>query len=194
MWDERYAKAEFAYGTEPNDFLRDMADRLPQGRVLCLAEGQGRNAVFLAGRGHRVTAVDGSAVGLARAQELAASRGVEIRTLHADLADHDFGKDWDAIVCIFGHFPPALRLHVLRSAVQALRPGGALLMEVYSKAQLGRDTGGPQVADMLYDLGELHRELADLHLEIASEQEREVHEGPHHKGLACTIQILGFKR
>lgn len=187
MWDERYAKEEYAYGTEPNDFLRDMADRLPQGRVLCLAEGQGRNAVFLAGRGHEVTAVDGSAVGLARAQELAASRGVELRTVHADLSDHDFGTGWDAVVCIFGHFPPALRQHVLRSAVAALRPGGGLLMEVYSTGQLGRGTGGPPVAEMLYDLEEMRRELAGLDLEIARETEREVHEGPHHSGLACTI-------
>lgn len=193
MWDQRYAAADFAYGTEPNDFLREMADRLPRGRILCLAEGQGRNAVFLAGRGDQVTAVDSSAVGLARAQELASSRGVEIRTVHADLADHELGEGWDAIVCIFGHFPPALRADVLRRSVRSLRPGGAFLMEAYSTEQLGRSTGGPQVRDLLYDLEEVKADLAGLDLEIARQVEREVHEGAHHSGPASTLQILGIR-
>lgn len=193
MWDERYSKPEFAYGTEPNDFLRENAGRLPPGRVLCLAEGQGRNAVFLAGLGHEVTAVDGSAVGLARAQELAESRGVQVRTVQADLADYDLGTGWDAIVTIFGHLPPDLRTDVFLRVVQALRPGGAFLMEAYSKAQLGRGTGGPPVADLLYDLEEVRRDLAGLDLAIAVQVEREVHEGPHHSGLASTVQILGFR-
>lgn len=194
MWDERYSNHEFVYGTEPNDFLREEVDRLPRGRILCLAEGQGRNAVFLAGRGDQVTAVDGSAVGLARAEELAESRGVSLHTVHADLSDYDPGTGWDAVVCIFGHFPPALRTRVLRGAVQALRPGGALLMEVYSTEQLGRGTGGPPVVDLLYDLEEMRTDLEGLDLEIARETERDVQEGAFHGGLSATIQILGYKR
>lgn len=194
MWDQRYAEEGYAYGTEPNDFLREQADRLPPGRVLCLAEGQGRNAVFLAARGHVVTAVDASEVGLAVAADLAAERGVPLDTVQADLSTHEFGSGWDAVVMIFGHFPPEVRARVLREAVEALRPGGALLMEVYPKAQLGRGTGGPPVAEMLYDPEEVRAALRGLEFAVFQEVEREVHEGRFHSGLACVLQVLGFRR
>ena len=86
MWDERYQGEDFVYGTEPNDFLRSQIDNLLPGRILCLAEGEGRNAVFLAEQGFTVTGVDQSSVGLAKAERLAAQRGVRIETLVADLA------------------------------------------------------------------------------------------------------------
>src|SRR5512147_3005516 len=87
FWEERYAEVPLAYGSEPNDFVREVADRIPPGRVLCLGEGQGRNAVFLAQRGHEVTAMDQSRVGLGRAEALAAERGVKLTTIAADLAE-----------------------------------------------------------------------------------------------------------
>jgi SAM-dependent methyltransferase len=98
MWNERYAEAFASYGTEPNDFLKQVAERIPSGPVLCLAEGEGRNAVFLAQRGHDVTAVDLSEVGLANAARLAAERGVSIRTVVANLDDYDLGAGrWSAM-------------------------------------------------------------------------------------------------
>jgi 2-polyprenyl-3-methyl-5-hydroxy-6-metoxy-1,4-benzoquinol methylase len=113
MWDQRYGGEEYAYGTAPNEFLVAMAPRLPMGRVLCLGEGEGRNAVWLAGRGYEVTAVDASRVGLEKAERLAAERGVTITTVHADLAKHDIDPDaWDGILSIFCHLPPALRADV----------------------------------------------------------------------------------
>ena len=87
MWDERYASEDYAYGTEPNDFLREVAPRLPVGKTLCLGEGEGRNAVFLAGLGHRVTALDGSRVGLEKARRLAADRGVAIVLISSDMEE-----------------------------------------------------------------------------------------------------------
>lgn len=86
-WDERYSEPGFAYGTAPNDFLVSVADRIPQGKILSLAEGEGRNAVYLALRGFQVTGVDGSEVGLRKARALATERGVRINTIHADLSD-----------------------------------------------------------------------------------------------------------
>lgn len=86
MWNKRYSGESYAYGTEPNDFLREQADHLPAGDTLCRGEGEGRNAVFLAGLGHNVTALDASAAGLAKARKLAAQCGVKIEALHADLA------------------------------------------------------------------------------------------------------------
>ena len=101
MWDQRYSNETYAYGTEPNDFLLAMYNKLPTGKVLCLAEGEGRNAVWLAEQGLEVTAVDSSEVGLQKAKKLAKTRGVKINTVHADLADFKIKPNhWD-LLCRF---------------------------------------------------------------------------------------------
>ena len=114
-WDDRYQGDDYVYGTAANEFLSSQVDRLPTGRILCLAEGEGRNAVFLAEQGFIVTAVDQSSVGLDKARRLAAERGVEIQTVVADLADFRIESGaWDGIVSIFAHMPPVPRRHVPR--------------------------------------------------------------------------------
>jgi SAM-dependent methyltransferase len=193
VWDERYA-AGWAYGTEPNDFLRSVALRIPAGPVLCLAEGQGRNAVFLAEQGHAVTAVDQSAVGLARAAELAASRGVSITTTVADLQDFVIAPGaWQGIVSVFAHVPSALRRRVHAAVVAGLAPGGVFVLEAYAPEQLGFGTGGPRDPDLLMPLSALREELQGLTLEIAEACEREVVEGAHHTGVASVVRIVGVK-
>jgi len=190
-WDERYADAEFAYGTEPSAFLSEVAAKIPAGPVLCLAEGQGRNAVFLAQRGHAVTALDQSSVGLARAAELAKSRGVTIATVVADLAEYPIEPGaWSGIISIWAHLPRAVRAAVHRGVVAGLRPGGVFVLEAYTPAQIGRGTGGPSNPDVLPTLAELRSELAGLDLEIAREKEREVREGPYHQGMSAVVQVL----
>jgi SAM-dependent methyltransferase len=190
MWDERYRQDGFAFGTEPNDFLSDTADRLPAGDVLCLGEGEGRNAVFLAERGYCVTAVDASSVGLDKTRRLAASRGVEVETVAADLEDYQLGVDrWDGIVSIFCHLPPNLRRRVHGGLAAALRPGGVFVMEAYTPAQLELGTGGPPVAELLYNPTEVFRELEGLELVIARELTREVQEGRYHNGPSAVMQI-----
>lgn len=120
MWNERYAQPFTSYGTEPNDYLREVADRIPEGPVLCLAEGEGRNAVYLAGRGHSVTAVDLSEVGLANARDLATRHGVRIETVVADITELDMGeRRWSGIVSIWGHLPSALRPGVHAACARA---------------------------------------------------------------------------
>ena len=193
MWDQRYGQDGWAYGTEPNDFLRSVADRVPPGPVLCLAEGQGRNAVFMAGRGHRVVCVDSSAVGMARAAELAASRGLALETHVADLGDFDLGSGWSGIIAIFAHFPESLRLRVHRGVVQALAPGGVFILEAYAPGQIELGTGGPPVPELLYDLEMLRQDLAGLELLHAEALGREVVEGRYHTGPARVVQVLGRK-
>ena len=128
-WDERYAEPDFAYGDAPNDFLRAHGSTL-RGPVLCLAEGQGRNAVFLATLGLEVTAVDQSAVGLACAEQLAARNCVAIQTAVADLGGYDLGEErWGAIVSIFAHVPAAVRKALHGRIASALKPGGLFLLE-----------------------------------------------------------------
>lgn len=191
MWDQRYAGEEYVYGTEPNDFLAEQVAGLPPGRVLCLAEGEGRNAVWLAGQGHAVRAVDASAVGLQKAQRLAATKGVTITTEVADLADYVIPEaGFDLIVSIFCHLPPVLRKRLYRQVVQGLKPGGLLVLEAYTPQQLGRGTGGPPVPELLYDLGDLREELAGLTLLHTVETEREIHEGHLHNGVGAVVQVV----
>lgn len=193
FWDHRYASADgYVFGTEPNDFLRGAARWIPaRGRVLCLGEGEGRNAVFLARRGHEVVAVDQSAAGLRKAAALAARHEVAIGTEVADLAEFAIAPDaWDAVVCVFLHLPPPLRQRVHRAAVAGLRPGGVFILESYGPAQLGRSTGGPQDAALLPGLAELKPACDGLELLAARELEREVVEGTGHTGAAAVVQLL----
>jgi len=194
MWDQRYGTEEYAYGTEPNDFLRTLAPRLPVGRTLCLGEGEGRNGVYLAGLGHDVTALDGSAVGLEKARRLAEAKGVAIRTLHTDLAQYTIAPaSWDLIVSVFCHLPPQLRRRVHEEVVAGLRPGGMLVLEAFVTRQLEYDTGGPPTADLMMGLADLRGELQGLRLEHAVEVDREIHEGRYHSGLAAVVQVLAVK-
>lgn len=191
MWDERYRAHGYAFGTEPNDFLREVAAQLPAGRALCLGEGPGRNAVFLAAQGHDVTAMDQSAVAMERAAALAAERGVALATEVADLAEYPIAPGaWDAIVSIFVHMPPELRSRVYRRAAEGLRPGGVLVLEAYAPEQIGRGTGGPSTRAMLASLAELRDDLAGLELVVGREMERDVVEGPLHTGRAAVVQVL----
>jgi SAM-dependent methyltransferase len=190
-WDERYAAPGFAYGTEPNDFLASVADRIPPGPVLTIGEGEGRNAVFLAGRGHEVVAVDQSEVGLAKARQRAEERGLSVRTQQADLRDYPIQPEaWAGIVSIFCHLPPSIRVPLHAAVVRGLRPGGVFILEAYTPQQYGRGTGGPQVLEMLLSLDQLRAELAGLEFLHAQELEREVREGMYHTGPASVVQLV----
>lgn len=194
MWDQRYSAEEYIYGTEPNDFLASVASKIPKGKVLCLAEGEGRNAVFLAEQGYEVVAVDASAVGLQKAQRLAQERGVSIKTITCDLADFDIEPEsWDGVVSIFAHVPPPLRLLLHKKVVDGLRPGGVLVLEAYRPQQLRYQTGGPPTAELMMTLESLGHELNGMTIEHGVELEREVIEGLFHTGKAAVVQIIGTK-
>lgn len=193
-WEQRYGADEYVFGTEPNDFLREHVGDLPPGRVLCLAEGEGRNAVFLAGAGFEVAGIDLTEAGVAKTRRLAASRGVVVDARQGDLADADLGTAcWQAIVSIFAHTPPAVRRRVHRSVVEALAPGGVLLLEAYTPDQIGRGTGGPPTPDLTPTLVQLRDELAGLELLHAVELVRPVLEGPGHTGPGAVVQVIARK-
>ncbi len=190
-WNERYAGDEYAFGTEPNDFLVWVEPLLPRGRVLSLAEGEGRNATWLAGRGFDVWSVDGSTVGVEKTLRLAAERGVSVHAQVGDLADLAIAPGaWDVVVSVFVHLPQPLRGALLRRAAAGLAPGGMYVMEAYAPDQIGRGTGGPPDAALLAPLEELVEGLGGLELLHAAALEREVTEGRLHSGLASVVQIL----
>ena len=191
FWNDRYAVAHHFYGEEPNAFVAEVASQIPDGPVLCLAEGEGRNAVHLATLGHPVTAVDQSEVGLAKARRLAGARGVKIETHVADLTGFSLAAGaWMGIVATFAHLPPALRKRIHREVVTGLCPGGLFILEAYTPAQLAFDTGGPKAPELLMTLAGLRQELSGLQLLIAREVERDVVEGRGHTGRGAVVQIL----
>ncbi|HEY3308560.1 MAG TPA: class I SAM-dependent methyltransferase [Desulfuromonadaceae bacterium] len=193
-WDERYREPGFCYGTAPNDFLAAVAHRIPQGKVLSLAEGEGRNAVYLASLGYQMTGVDGSGVGLRKAHQLAAERGVPLTTIQADLCEYQIeARQWEGIIACYCHLPSTIRIPLHLAAVRGLKPGGVFVLEAFSKEQLTYNTGGPKSLDMLMSLDDLKQELNGLELIHALKLERAVREGNNHTGLASVVQILAIK-
>jgi SAM-dependent methyltransferase len=191
MWEQRYGGDDYLYGTDPNEFLRDQVTDVAVGDVLCLADGEGRNSVFLATLGHRVTAVDLTEAGIAKADRLATDRGVEVTTVVADLADFDLGRQrWDLVVSIFAHTPPPVRLRLHQAMATALRPGGRFVLEAYTPDQIGRGTGGPPTPALTMTLEGLREELADLEIVHGIEVVRPILEGPGHTGDGAVVQVV----
>lgn len=197
FWNQRYQEPGYAYGSEPNDFLKTQSHYLPKGKVLCLAEGEGRNAVYLAQQGYEVTAIDQSEAGLQKAQTLAAEKGVTIETLVADLSDYQIQPDaWNGIVSISAHLPPALRKKVHRQVVDGLASGGVLILEAYTPKHIELDgIGGPpkDQIDMFMTLEGLQSELSGLTFELGQEIEREVNEGKYHQGRGAVVEVIAVK-
>ena len=194
MWDERYSTEEYAYGTKPNKFLEENVNHIPKGKVLSLAEGEGRNAVFLAKQGYSVTAVDASIVGLNKARKLAAENGVVVEFIHADLADYDLGENkWDGIVSIFCPLPSSLRKQLYKKVEAGLKRNGVYLLEAYTPDQLKHGTGGGSSVDVMQSKESLLLELAGLRFTHLSELEREVIEGKYHTGIGAVVQAIAIK-
>ncbi|WP_192457757.1 class I SAM-dependent methyltransferase [Musicola keenii] len=195
-WDERYRNTEYVYGLQPNAFLVEQAARfLPPNRlrVLSLGEGEGRNATYLAELGHDVHAVDGSAVGLDKASQLAASRSVKITTQVCDLATYQLNGTYDLIIMIFCHLPSTLRANIHQQIFAGLNPGGWLIYQAYSPNQLRYGTGGPGDVDMLVSLNELTDSFSPMHVLHACTHEREIKEGILHTGMADVTEFVARK-
>lgn len=195
FWNQRYAEQGYAYGEAPNDFFRAFVDGAEKpGRLLLPGEGEGRDAVYAARRGWRVEAFDLSDQGRKKALALAERAGVSM-----DYALHgyqDFVPEpgrFDAVALVFCHMPPALRRPTHRACVEALRPGGALVIEAFAKEQLRNDTGGPQKLEMLFSVDELAEDFAAMTCIRLEPLRRPVHEGPHHNGPAEVIQGVFVK-
>lgn len=192
FWDQRYAEEGFAYGEEPNVFLRRQLEHLEPGSLLLPAEGEGRNAVWAATRGWDVCAFDTSTVGRDKALAMARKRGVEIsyelRSVADDLIDYEVR--FDAVGLVYMHLPSEWRRQAHRAVARCLRPGGTLILEAFSKEQLERGTGGPRDLDLLYEMTDLREDFADLELENIEICDVGLSEGRYHMGVASVIRML----
>lgn len=196
FWDGKFAADEYVYGQQPNAHLTAQAHRLkPGARVLVPGDGEGRNGVWLAEQGLRVTSIDSSSVGLAKARRLAHGRGVDIITEQADLLAWNWPRAaFDAVVSIFVHFAAADRKRVHAAMAAALRPGGVLILEAFRPEQLTFSSGGPKDQSMLYAAGELADDFAALDIALLEETETTLDEGPFHQGRGAVVRLVAVNK
>jgi cyclopropane fatty-acyl-phospholipid synthase-like methyltransferase len=193
MWDQRYSTSEYVYGTEPNEFLKQNSHYL-SGPVLSIAEGEGRNAVFLASLELETLGVDSSEVGLIKAQKLAKRKGVSIQTETVDLADYSpVESSFGSVISIFAHLPVSIQKRLYPLIERSLKPGGIILIEAYSKKQITRNTGGPKEIDLLLSQDDLEQAFPNCTPILSHEIERIVTEGKFHNGIASVVQFIARK-
>lgn len=192
FWDNRYAEQGFAYGTEPNAFLKSQASLFKAGQnALLVCDGEGRNGVWLAEQGVEVTSVDYSQVGIDKAQTLAEDRGVKIHTICADIYSWDWPvAEFDYVILIYAHFREADRERVHQSALKALKPGGRLILEAYTKQQVNYASGGPQDPAMLYSREMIEQDFARAGISHIETRVAMLNEGKYHVGDGAIIRLI----
>lgn len=196
IWDERYSGEDYHFGTEPNDFLRSQRSLLKPGmQCLAVADGEGRNGVWLAQQGLHVLSVEASAVALDKARKLAQQRGVTVQFEQVDLEQWSWGEErFDAVVAIFVQFaPPGMREQMFAHIKRCLKPGGLLLLQGYTPRQLHYRTGGPSQAENLYTETMLREAFADMEIVELREHDDIISEGAGHSGMSALIDVVARK-
>jgi cyclopropane fatty-acyl-phospholipid synthase-like methyltransferase len=195
-WDKRYAGAGYLFGTEPNAFLVTQRHLLKPGMsCLAVADGEGRNGIWLAQQGLHVLSVEASPVALDKAQKLARQRGVTVEFEQADLATWQWGENrFDVVAAIFIQFAsPALREQMFAGIKRCLKPGGLLLLQGYTPRQLEYKTGGPPVAENMYTEALLRQAFGDMEIMHLGEHDDQVSEGAGHSGMSALIDMVARK-
>ncbi len=194
FWNERYNQDKYVYGEKPNEFFSEQLAKLPKkGKILLPAEGEGRNAIFAAMQGWTVKAFDYSEEGRKKAMKLAQKYKVRIDYELTDAQEFRSNDLFDVIALIYGHFADEERKFLFRKLGNLLVPGGLLIMEVFSKNQLGRDSGGPKDVELLYSIDEIRELLPNLEYIMLEETEIRLDEGNLHQGKASVIRVLAQK-
>jgi 2-polyprenyl-3-methyl-5-hydroxy-6-metoxy-1,4-benzoquinol methylase len=196
VWDERYAGEEYHFGTEPNAFLVAHGNLLKPGmNCLAVADGEGRNGVWLGQQGLEVLSVDSSSVALEKAKKLAQQRGVKVKFEQVDLLQWDWGKErFDVVVAIFIQFVASPERGQMFAAIKrCLKPGGLLLLQGYTPRQLEFKTGGPSQAGNLYTEALLRKEFADMEILHLREHDDIIREGEGHSGMSALIDMVARK-
>ncbi|MGH1517671.1 class I SAM-dependent methyltransferase [Chryseobacterium sp. JK1] len=198
-WDERYGNEEFAYGTEPNHYLKEQLAQLDPGKILFPAEGEGRNAVFAATKGWNVHAFDISSNGQKKALQLAGQNGVTVDYQVGELSTLGYQKEqFDAIALIYAHFPAEIKSSLHKMLEKYLKKGGYIIFEAFSKKHLdyiakNEKVGGPKDIGSLFSIEEIKADFPDYTIVELTEKEIELHEGLFHNGTGSVIRFTGQK-
>ncbi|KIL43620.1 tellurite resistance methyltransferase [Jeotgalibacillus alimentarius] len=195
-WDRRFQNETYIYGKAPNEFIVSAQKKLnlTKGKLLAVAEGEGRNAVYFAEKGMSVTAWDYAEEGLKKTRKLAEERHVQVETALADLTNATWTPEtFDAVINVFGHIDPAGREHMLSGIKNTIKPGGYYISEVYSKHQLPYKSGGPPKEEFLYDAKEMLEAFENWKIIHFYTGEVIRQEGKLHNGLSHIIQIIAQK-
>ena len=199
-WDERYRTDEFAYGEEPNNYLKEQLEKLPVGTILFPAEGEGRNAVFAAGLGWDVSAFDISTEGKRKALQLAEVHKVTIDYQVGELQALDYAEgQFDVIALIYAHFPADIKSMYHRTLDNYVRKGGWIIFESFSKKHLeyiarNEQVGGPKDIAMLFSIDEIKSDFANYDIIELTEKEIELNEGSFHTGTGSVMRFVGRKK
>lgn len=195
-WDERFDRDDYLFGTDPANFVAQHGARIPQGaHVLAVADGEGRNSVWLARHGYRVTAMDSSEKGLEKARKLAADAGAEVDFRLGDVAHWDWdAEQYDAILAVFIQFAgPDLRDALHGGFDRALKPGGLLLMHGFAPRQVGYGTGGPPNPENMYTLDLLRQDFPGYEVLHEADYDAEQSSGDGHSGVAGLVDFVARK-
>jgi SAM-dependent methyltransferase len=195
-WNRRFSQPGYLFGTEPNGWLHEHGELWQAGqRVLCVADGEGRNSVWLAQRGLTVDAFDISEVGVRKARDFARITGVKVNFAVADIAQLQWPKGlYDGVIAIFIQFAdPMLRARIFEGMVRALKPGGLLLLQGYTPQQLEYRTGGPPLVSHMYTPQLLREAFTGMEIVELQEYETELAEGTGHKGRSAVIGMVARK-
>jgi cyclopropane fatty-acyl-phospholipid synthase-like methyltransferase len=192
MWEDRYATTEYVFGREPAAFLTDHADLLtPGATALAVADGEGRNSVFMAQRGLKVTALELAPSAIAKARALATEKGVTVDFRQTDLLAHDWPERFDLVVAIFIQFVgPDQRARLFEGMRRSVRPGGLILLHGYTPEQIALGTGGPPHAENMYTEELLRAAFGDWEILECRAHERDIREGSGHHGRSALIDLV----
>ncbi|MBW1654147.1 class I SAM-dependent methyltransferase [Flavobacterium quisquiliarum] len=199
-WDDRYKTEEFAYGEEPNNYLREQIEKLQAGSILFPAEGEGRNAIFTAKLGWNVSAFDISEEGKNKALKLAEANNVSIDYQVGELEALDFHPvQFDAIALIYAHFPAEIKSDIHKELDELLRKNGVIIFEAFSKKHLeylaiNDKVGGPKDIESLFSIEEIKADFPNYEIIELEEKEIELNEGLFHNGTGSVIRFVGKKK
>lgn len=199
-WDERYRQDEFAYGELPNHYLKEQLEKLDVGTILFPAEGEGRNAVFAAKLGWKVSAFDISLEGKNKALRLAAAHDVTLDYQVGELQTLDYQPgQFDVIALIYAHFPAEIKSLYHNTLDQYLRKDGLIIFEAFSKRHLeyiakNEKVGGPKDIEMLFSTDEIRADFSNYEIIELAEKEIELNEGVFHNGIGSVIRFVGRKK
>jgi SAM-dependent methyltransferase len=199
LWDERYSNEAFAFGENPNVFLTETLPQFKPGKALFAAEGEGRNAVYAASLGWKVSAFDLSEFGKTKAEKLAKKNQVSIDYTVGDIQNLAYdANSFDAVVMIYAHFPASIKSSCHQKLISYLKPGGIIIFEAFSKNHIQYNSinpkvGGPKDIDQLYSIEEIKKDFQDFEIIELIETETDLSEGLYHIGKGSVIRFVGRK-